>query len=175
MAPAKASDWRTPDSLIERIRHFAPVVLDPCAAPDPVHHFARVNLTGPEAGGTDGLGEPWVGHGGLVYCNPPYDALKEWCEWAAVQAALLPEYRADEILLLIPARTDTRAWHGSVVPAASAVCFVKGRLRFRGAPASAPFPSALVYYGRRDEAFAAAFRSLGWVVLIPPSGLAGAR
>lgn len=166
MAPAKASDWRTPMDLIDRIRSFAPVVLDPCASPDPVHHFARVNLTGPDlaAAGSDGLSEPWVGHGGLAYCNPPYSELRAWCEWAAVQAAFLPQFRADEILLLIPARTDTNAWHESIVGVAAAVCFVRGRLRFQGAPGGAPFPVALVYYGSRAERFRQHFDPLGWVV-----------
>ena len=47
-----------------------------------------------------------------------------------------------EVVLLIPARTDTRWWHEDVIK--HEVRFVKGRLKFGDGKNSAPFPSALV-------------------------------
>lgn len=157
MPQAKAVDWRTPYELIDLVRRFAPVVLDPSADKDPVHHFARVNLDGSD--GRDGLRTPWTGHGGLVYCNPPYGAaLADWTRKAALEAK-----KGAELILLVPVRTDTRWWQENLVGAA-AVCFWRGRLRFCGAPASAPFPSALVYFGPSADRFKYVFGVRGWVV-----------
>jgi site-specific DNA-methyltransferase (adenine-specific) len=47
---------------------------------------------------------------------------------------------------LIPARTDTRWFHELVLPFASEIRFIKGRLKFGDAKNSAPFPSMLVVY-----------------------------
>jgi hypothetical protein len=45
------------------------------------------------------------------------------------------------IVCLVPARTDTRWWHESVIQ--HQVQFIRGRLRF-GGQGPAPFPSAFV-------------------------------
>jgi hypothetical protein len=41
---------------------------------------------------------------------------------------------------------------------------MKGRLKFVGAPHSAPFPSAVIYWGRRTGQFWLKFRDAGVVV-----------
>lgn len=132
--------------------------LDPCSNShtDPAVPAAR-HFTIAE----DGLRHPWHGR---VYMNPPYgDAIAGWIE------KLAREYEAGhvtEAIALLPARTDTR-WFRRL--AAHPVCFVDGRLRFSGAKAGAPFPSALVYLGPRPAAFAAACGALGRVYL-PAAG-----
>ena len=53
------------------------------------------------------------------------------------------------IVLLIPARTDTKYWHDYIFNKASEIIFIKGRLKFEINGIStnpAPFPSALVIY-----------------------------
>jgi site-specific DNA-methyltransferase (adenine-specific) len=96
---------------------------------------------------------------GLVYVNPPYSQARAWLAKCATESA-----EGIEIIALVPARTDTRAWHESIWRYADAVCFWRGRLRFVGATASAPFPSAVVYYGHRAERFRAVFGQAGRVV-----------
>ena len=56
--------------------------------------------------------------------------------------------------MLVPSRTDTTWWHELVMPRASAVRFVRGRLKFLGptVKASAPFPSAVLVFRRRRPA-----------------------
>jgi predicted nucleic acid-binding Zn ribbon protein len=49
------------------------------------------------------------------------------------------------VVLLVPARTDTRWFHDWVANKAK-VTFLRGRLRFGGADTSAPFPSMLSVY-----------------------------
>jgi phage N-6-adenine-methyltransferase len=143
-------DWQTPDDVLDVIRRMGPIELDPCTSAD--------NPTGALAHFTpaeDGLAKPWTSDG-LVYVNPPYGrAMRLWMR------KLRDEHqsgRVDEAILLIPARTDTAAWAQYVALDAIAVAFWHGRIRFRRAPAGAPFPSAFVYYGFRPRAFRDAFR-----------------
>jgi hypothetical protein len=53
---------------------------------------------------------------------------------------------AEIAVYLIPARTDTRWFHDLVLPVASEVRFIKGRLKFGDAKTDAPFPSMLVIF-----------------------------
>ena len=51
-------------------------------------------------------------------------------------------------VVLIPAKTDTKAWHKYVMKA-DYVQFIEGRLNFVGGNSSAPFPSCIVIFGLR--------------------------
>lgn len=128
--------------------------LDPCSAPDLDACFAKRNLPGPAAGGPDGLAEPWAGR---VFVNPPFADLAAWAAKCATEAR-----RGAEIVLLLPARTDTAYWHERVATA-ELVCLWRGRLCFVGAEASCPFPVAFVYWGPRPAVFHAAFGPKGMV------------
>ena len=58
------------------------------------------------------------------------------------------------MVMLIPARTDTKYWHEFVMKA-NDLLFVKGRLKFGNGENSAPFPSAVVVFdGTRRSAYA---------------------
>ena len=50
-----------------------------------------------------------------------------------------------KIVMLIPARTDTRYFHDYIYHKAE-IRFIKGRLKFGDGKAPAPFPSMLVIY-----------------------------
>ena len=50
-----------------------------------------------------------------------------------------------KVVMLIPARTDTKYWHNYVMKA-DEIHFVKGRLKFGDSENSAPFPSAVVVF-----------------------------
>lgn len=49
------------------------------------------------------------------------------------------------MVMLIPARTDT-AWFHDHIYGKAEVRFIRGRLRFSGAAANAPFPSMIVVF-----------------------------
>ena len=51
---------------------------------------------------------------------------------------------ADIAVFLLPARTDTEWFHEIVLPFASEIRFVKGRLKFGKSENSAPFPSVVI-------------------------------
>lgn len=149
---SEKQDWRTPENFLAVVRQFAPIGLDPCGTLDSVV-AAKVTYIYPA---DDGLALGWGGPG-LVYCNPPYgSATKDWVEKMKVEAKF-----GVEIVALVAARPDTR-WFN--ICGAVRVCFWKGRLKFIGAPASAPFPSAVLYYGERAERFEQVFGEHGVVV-----------
>jgi len=88
----------------------------------------------------DGLARSWVGH--RVFCNPPYGrGVGRWLEKAG---------EADIAVFLLPARTDTAWWHEQAM-VANEIRFLRGRLRFGGANANAPFPSVVLIYRKRAK------------------------
>lgn len=75
---------------------------------------------------------------GSVWLNPPYGrGLFKWVTKACREAAI-----GSKVVMLVPARPDTR-WFAAAYEQATEVWFVRGRLRFGGAPAPAPFPSVV--------------------------------
>lgn len=151
---SESVEWYTPENVLDLVRTVGPIGLDPCAPLD------KSNPTGARCVYTsedNGLVRDWRGCG-LVYVNSPYGrALPAWTEKIAREAAA-----GCEIIALLPARTDTRWWQEHVVTA-HALCFWRGRLKFRGAPAPAPFPSAIAYFGPRRGRFCDVFSPHGWV------------
>lgn len=144
--------WNTPPEVLDLVRKLGPIGLDPCSNP--------ASLVGASQewsleGGQDGLALSWLGYG-LVFVNPPYGReIREWvlrCEMSAHDGA--------EIVALLPARTDARWWQQHV-RTADALVFWAGRLRFLGAPSSAPFPSAVAYWGPRWLTFLSVFGERG--------------
>ena len=50
-------------------------------------------------------------------------------------------------MMLIPARTDTKAWHEYIFGQTNVeIRFIKGRLKFGDGKNSAPFPSAIIIF-----------------------------
>ena len=50
------------------------------------------------------------------------------------------------VVLLIPARTDTKYFHEYIYNKVKEIRFIKGRLKFGNQSNSAPFPSMLVIF-----------------------------
>jgi site-specific DNA-methyltransferase (adenine-specific) len=109
--------------------------LDPCSTHENAKcdkHFTKED---------DGLAQNWGGY--RVFCNPPYG--RELSKW--VKKCYEESSRAEVVVMLIPARTDTRWFHDYIYGKAE-IRFIKGRLRFGGSSTNAPFPSMLVIYGK---------------------------
>lgn len=93
----------------------------------------------------NGLEKSWQDE--RVFMNPPYGRdIGRWMHKAYTSA------RDDGALVvcLVPARTDTNWWHDYAMKA-SDIRFPKGRIKFESsdAPASAPFPSAIIIFRPR--------------------------
>lgn len=84
-----------------------------------------------------------IGGGHTVFCNPPYGR-KETGEWVE-KCALESRKPNTTVVMLIPARTDTRWFHEYIYHKAE-IRFIKGRLKFGNAQNSAPFPSMVVVF-----------------------------
>lgn len=172
-------DWRTPPEVLDVVREAfgGAIDSDPCPSPNRADWFARWNFC-PSAepapyveGQPVGCRVDGLAHGGAgwyrpdgkrVFVNPPFSENKRWVA-NCVDAA----YWGCEVILLIPARTDTRYWQEGIVTA-DALCFWRGRIRFVGAPASAPFATAFAYWGPNAARFAHVFRAHGAVYDSPP-------
>ena len=143
-----SDEWLTPPHIIAAL---GPFDLDPCS-PGPrrpwdtaaKHYSAEDN----------GLRQEWSGR---VWLNPPYSDAARW-------VARLADHGTGTALLF--ARTETAMWFDHIWPKASALLFLRGRLRFcriDGKPAdAAAAPSVLIAYGAADA------QMLQW------SGLSGA-
>ncbi|NJL54106.1 adenine methyltransferase [bacterium] len=103
--------------------------------------------------------EPWD-RKGLNFVNPPYGRkIAPWIAKCASEAA-----DGAEVILLGPARTDTKWFQRVLAPSSPQVLLWEGRLKFLGATNSALFPSFLAYWGSNPEKFVRAFAGKGWIV-----------
>lgn len=147
---SKTAEHYTPDIVLELvIRAMGDIDLDPCADPD-CQVPAKTHFTAED----DGLSQLWEGR---VFMNPPYGAaISEWVEHLTMEFATR---RVRQFIALVPARTDTEWWN--TLTNKALVCFVRGRLTFKGNDNPAPFPSALCYRGERGGSFKDEFSALG--------------
>ena len=103
--------WATPQAVLDSLCEVlgGRFDLDPCASRQTrLRKHARRYLTEDD----DGLSQPWHGR---VYINPPYGPpLSQWTAKAVDEVAAR---RAELVIGLIPARTDTRWWHTSIARA----------------------------------------------------------
>jgi site-specific DNA-methyltransferase (adenine-specific) len=78
----------------------------------------------------------------FMWLNPPYSNIKDW-----VKKCYEENLRGAKIVLLIPARTDTKYFHQYIYHNVNAeIRFIKGRLKFSDSKNSAPFPSMVVVF-----------------------------
>jgi phage N-6-adenine-methyltransferase len=89
----------------------------------------------------------WTKHG-AVWCNPPYSKCQKFLERIVDENI---EWGGHPIVCLIPVRSSNPWWHDQIMNHATAIGFVKGRLKFQGAKYDAPFPSALVTFHREER------------------------
>lgn len=128
-------NWATPQEFYNELNKTFQFTLDPCA--DDLNHKCDKYYTKAQ----DGLSQDWSYE--RVFCNPPYGRdLKRWVKKSYDEVY---NGRCPLVVMLIPARTDTKWFHDYVYHQAE-VRFIKGRLRFSGADQPAPFPSMLVVF-----------------------------
>ena len=156
MSSARPS-WNTPEEVLKLVRRVGPIALDPCGGECSI---VRAEIDWRIERGENGLECDWVGSVGsqITFTNPPYGrAIGAWVRKCAAEAE-----RGAQVIALLPARTDAKWFAG--VWTAKKVCFWRGRLKFLGAPSSAPFPSVVAYWGDNGRRFAEVFRTAGKIV-----------
>ncbi len=131
---SKSDEWETPQDVFDRYNNLfnfdIDVAASPCNTKVKNKYFTRID---------DALSRSW-GNNTKVWCNPPYSNVKLWIKKAYEESIL-----GVTVVMLIPARTDTKAWHEYIFPYGK-VEFLLGRLKFSNSKNSAPFPSAIVIF-----------------------------
>jgi len=138
----KNNSWCTPRDKFDEWNKEFRFTLDPCCMPKSAlceKYFTPVE---------DGLKQSWKEE--RVFVNPPYREISKW-----VKKCYDERNNAELIVMLIPARTDTKYFHNWILDVAE-IKFLKGRLKFvdldfKGKEedrklSPAPFPSMLVIY-----------------------------
>jgi phage N-6-adenine-methyltransferase len=129
---SKTDLWSTPQDFFDKLDTEFNFTVDLCATPE------NAKCERFYAKSENGLAQTWIG---TCWLNPPYGTeIGLWLSKAR-EAALA----GATVVALIPARTDTKWWHG-IVTAASEIRYLPGRLRFGGCKHSAPFPSAVAIW-----------------------------
>lgn len=126
-------EWATPQSVFDELNAEFNFTLDPCATKDNAkceRFFTKDQ---------DGLSKSWENE--IVYCNPPYGrVIGNW-----VKKAYEESKKGSTVVMLIPARTDTK-WFHDYIYRKQEIRFIRGRLRFNGVNSNAPFPSMIVVF-----------------------------
>ena len=146
MMSSNRDDWETPWDLFNSLNAEFGFTLDACAEPSNAkckHYLTKQD---------DAFSRKWQG---VVWMNPPYG--KPIGKW--LQKAYSESLYGATVVCLVPARTDTEWWHDWCVR--GEVRLLKGRVRFVGAKATAPFPSAVVVFKRCAEGSDARGRESG--------------
>lgn len=152
------NEWYTPPEIVEMARAaMGSIDTDPAtseianeAVKAPIYYTAE----------TDGRDKQWQGN---VWMNPPYaqPLIGQFCE------AAVNKYAAGEIAaacVLTNNATETR-WLQGLLSKASAVCFIRGRLKYlnaKGVPENTPLQGQCVtYLGPDPGKFMEAFAEMG--------------
>ena len=115
----KTDHWATPKVLYDAYQKAG--FVDPCPL------FSKKDNLNRDYGAVD------------LFINPPYSDIKNWTTFAIQHHQ---KYQRC-IVLLVPARTDTK-WFHELLDYGIYIRFIKGRLKFNDGKNSAPFPSLLI-------------------------------
>jgi phage N-6-adenine-methyltransferase len=130
------SCWETPQAFFDRLNDEFHFDCDVAASAE----NAKCERFYTEA--DNALEQPWRG---VCWCNPPYG--RKVGDWVAKAAQSARE--GATVVMLLPARTDTRWFHRYIYHRAE-IRFVAGRLHFGGSKSGAPFPSMVVIFQSHD-------------------------
>jgi len=139
MFSSKSNEWGTPQDLFDDLNQEFSFTLDPCSTK--VNYKCEKYYTIED----DGLLQDWSNE--TVFVNPPYG--REIGDW--VKKAYEEHLKGSTIVMLIPARTDTKYFHNYIYGKAE-IRFIKGRIKFINylnpeyKKQAAPFPSMIVVY-----------------------------
>lgn len=125
---SNSNEWTTPQGFFDELNAEFTFTLDPCATPE--NAKCKKFFTQEQ----DGLQQDWSHD--VVFCNPPY--AREIGKW--VEKAYKENKKGATVVLLIPARTDTKYFHEYIYKKHE-IRFIKGRLKFGDGKNPAPFPS----------------------------------
>lgn len=139
MFSSERQDWATPQDVFDKLNEEFKFTLDPCCSDKTAKCEKHYTIE------TDGLSKSWEGE--RVFVNPPFG--REQASW--IKKGFEESQKPNTIVVfLIPARTDTRAFHKYLYGKAE-IRFIQGRLKFVNPSSNtpkekwtaAPFPSMI--------------------------------
>ena len=137
-------DWETPQELFEKLNDEFHFELDAFASDKNAkckHYFTEED---------DSFQQDWTKYKS-IFINPPYTSKVQDEVLKKINDTISTDWDG-VIVLLIPARTDTKRWHDYIFNKADDIRFLRGRLKFEidGVPkGTSTFPSAVIVYDRR--------------------------
>lgn len=134
--------YETPDAIFNHFDNLYHFVLD--AAADQTNHKCPAYF-GPGGIYEDALEVVWPLDEGSIWCNPPYSRgfQRNFVEKALEEANRPTNFLSPHrIVMLLPADTSTALFHDLICDLDHH--FLRGRLRFKGAPGPAKFGSLVV-------------------------------
>lgn len=134
MFSSATDEWATPQEFFDELNEEFHFTLDLAANEE--NHKCETFFKKEQ----NGLTCQWGGH--TVFCNPPYG--REIGKWVK-KAWEEHKTSGNTVVMLLPARTDTRWFHEFIYGKAE-IRFVRGRLKFGNATNSAPFPNMVVVW-----------------------------
>ena len=137
MMTSLTDDWGTPTWLFNNLNDKFNFTLDVCASDENAKCSKYFTIK------ENGLEQDWED---VNWCNPPYG--RKIGLW--VKKAFEENKKGKTVVLLLPARTDTK-WFHDYIYCNYRVDFIKGRLKFNDGKNPAPFPSMIVYMIGKDE------------------------
>lgn len=145
--------WSTPKYLFDKLDDIFNFKLDPCCE----HETAKCEIHYTKE--DDGLKQDWSKTGN-AFVNPPFGrALPIW-----MKKCFNESQKGITVVMLIPARPDSSHWHNIAFRFSSCICFMKGRITFGGGLNPAPFPSAIIVFGKCSTEQKQKLKQFGWVV-----------
>lgn len=138
-------DWETPDDLFNRLDSQYHFILD--AAANRLNTKCSV-WYGPGGERENALVVAWPLDRGNIWLNPPYSRglQTKFVQKALRECYLQGDNSNNHVVCLLPARTDTKLFHETILNSPAKVEFLKGRVKFKGGKSAAPFPSMIVVF-----------------------------
>jgi len=143
-----SDEYQTPQYLYDFLNDIFNFTLDPCASQQ-IERQKRINTKVKYTIDDNGLFKSWINYS--TFINPPYSQIKKWIQKSIDEMDnRFGTYRKtglkpSPIVLLVPARTDTRWFHHITNRVYTSVFLLKGRLQFdKSKTSKAPFPSCVI-------------------------------
>jgi phage N-6-adenine-methyltransferase len=155
------NEWYTPEQYIDAARRVMGSIDTDPASSDLANQTVKAGTYYTE--NENGLDKEWSGN---IWMNPPYSQplISEFI------AAFAEKYNADEFnqaCVLVNNATET-GWYQSLLVFATAVCFLKGRVKFidkNGNASGAPLQGQTVlYFGSDEKKFTDVFSEFGIIL-----------
>lgn len=134
MFSSKTNEWETPPDFFSAVNTEFHFTLDPASTHENAKCEKHYTIL------ENGLLQSWANE--VVFCNPPYGREQKLWIMKAFE-----ESRAGnaKVVMLLPARTDTAAFHDYIYGKAE-IRFLRGRLKFGESKNAAPFPSMIIVF-----------------------------